>query len=227
MTDISDLRIGWSPTLGFATVDAEVAEITERAAREMGSLGSKFEEVDVAFDDPSPSWYTLFAMKFASAHQDDLDRVRDIMEPGYLEFVEAGFKLSAIDCANAGHVRRRLTQRMGEILSEFDILLTPTVAVPPLPIGVDNPETLNGKKISIFGWTPFTYPFNMTGQPASSVPCGFTGDGRPVGLQIVGRRFDEYTVLRASAAVRASGPLGAPPPARAVRLDSTGTDASG
>ena len=95
---------------------------------------------------------------------------------------------------------------MGEVLSEFDVLLTPTVAVPPLPIGVDNPETINGRRISIFGWTPFTYPFNMTGQPASSVPCGFTGDGRPVGLQVVGRRFDEYTVLRASAAFEQAAP---------------------
>ena len=206
MTDIGDLRIGWSPTLGFATVDAEVAEITERAARMLGDLGRKFEEIENVFDDPSPAWYTLFAMKFAASHQDDFDRVRDILEPGYIEFIEAGFKVSAIDCANAGHVRRLLTQRMGEVLSEFDVLLTPTVAVPPLPIGVDNPETVNGKKVSIFGWTPFTYPFNMTGQPASSVPCGFTADGRPVGLQIVGRRFDEYTVLRASAAFERAAP---------------------
>ena len=125
MTDISDLRIGWSPTLGFATVDAEVAEITERAAREMGSLGSKFEEIENIFEDPGPAWYTLFAMKFASAHQDDFDRVRNIMEPGYLEFVEDGFKISAIDCANAGHVRRRLTQRMGEVLQRIRHLADP------------------------------------------------------------------------------------------------------
>ncbi len=206
MTDVSDLRIGWSPTLGYATVDAEVAEITERAARKMGNLGCKFEQIEHVFDDPGPAWYTLFCMKFAATHRDDLDRVRDILEPGYLGFVEAGFKMSAVDCASAGWVRRLLAQRMGEVLGEFDILLTPTMAVPPLPIGVDNPETINGRKISIFGWTPFTYPFNMTGQPAASVPCGFTKDGRPVGLQIVGRRFDEYTVLRASAAYELAAP---------------------
>jgi aspartyl-tRNA(Asn)/glutamyl-tRNA(Gln) amidotransferase subunit A len=205
-TDISDLRIAWSPTLGYATVDSEVAEVTERAARVLGDLGCELERIEHVFDDPGQDWFTLFCAKFAAAHRDDLDRVRDILEPGYLSFVESGMKTSAADSAIAGYGRRRLMQRMGEVLTEFDLLLTPTVAVPPLPIGVDNPETIDGRTISLFGWIPFTYPFNMTGQPAASVPCGFTSDGRPIGLQIVGRRFDEYTVLRASAAYEKAAP---------------------
>ena len=67
-------------------------------------------------------------------------------------------------------------------------------------MGLDNPTEIAGKPVEPYAWIPFTYPFNMTGQPASSVPCGFTKDGLPIGLQIVGRRFDDVTVLRASAA---------------------------
>ena len=205
-TDISDLRIAWSPTLGYARVDSEVAEATERAAGVLGDLGCELDRIEDVFDDPGDDWFTLFCAKIAAGHRDDLDQVRDILEPGYLSFVESGMKASAVDCQIAGSRRRSLMQRMGEVLGDSDLLLTPTVAVPPLPIGVDNPVEIDGHEISLFGWIPFTYPFNMTGQPAASVPCGFTSDGRPIGLQIVGRRFDEYTVLRASAAFELAAP---------------------
>ena len=91
-----------------------------------------------------------------------------------------------------GHPRR--------LFEKYDLLLTPTIACPPFAIGLDNPTEIAGKPVPPYAWIPFTFPFNMTGQPAASVPCGFTKDGLPVGLQIVGRRFDDATVLRASAA---------------------------
>src|SRR5947208_11017335 len=86
------------------------------------------------------------------------------------------------------------------LFDKYDLLLTPTIACPPFAIGLDNPTEIAGKPVPPYAWIPFTFPFNMTGQPAASVPCGFTKDGLPVGLQIVGRRFDDATVLRASAA---------------------------
>lgn len=204
--DVEGLRVAWSPTLGYAVVDREVAEATANAARVFEAIGCRVEEIEHVFDDPGEAWFTLFCSGYAAARQADLDRVRDVMDPLFLEFVEIGLKKSAADFALAAYERRRLMQRMGELLTGFDILLTPTVAVPPLPIGVDNPSKIEGKEMRLFGWIPFTYPFNMTGQPAASVPCGFTEDGRPIGLQIVGRRFDEYTVLRASAAFEAAAP---------------------
>jgi Asp-tRNA(Asn)/Glu-tRNA(Gln) amidotransferase A subunit family amidase len=87
-----------------------------------------------------------------------------------------------------------------------DLLLTPTVACPPFALGLDFPGEVAGKPIAPSGWIPYTYPFNLTGQPAASVPCGFTRDGLPIGLQIVGRRFDDATVLRAAAAFERERP---------------------
>src|SRR5256885_4024767 len=88
----------------------------------------------------------------------------------------------------------------------YDLLLTPTIACPPFPIGLDNPSEIAGKRVEPYAWIPFTFPFNLTGQPAASVPCGFTKDGLPIGLQIVGRRFDDAGVLGAAAAFERARP---------------------
>jgi Asp-tRNA(Asn)/Glu-tRNA(Gln) amidotransferase A subunit family amidase len=87
-----------------------------------------------------------------------------------------------------------------------DLLLTPTVACPPFGLGLDYPSEIAGKTVTSYGWIPYTYPFNLTGQPAASVPFGFTRDGLPIGLQIVGRRFDDASVLRAAAAFERERP---------------------
>jgi aspartyl-tRNA(Asn)/glutamyl-tRNA(Gln) amidotransferase subunit A len=92
------------------------------------------------------------------------------------------------------------------LFEKYDLLLTPTVACPAFSLGLDNPTAIAGKPIDPYAWTPFTYPFNLTGQPAASVPCGFTREGLPVGLQIAGRRFDDVTVLRAAAAFERARP---------------------
>jgi len=91
-------------------------------------------------------------------------------------------------------------------LARFDLLLTPTLAVAPFAVDGPPPREIDGEPVSVLGWMPFTYPFNMTGQPAASVPAGFTAAGRPVGVQIVGRRHAERTVLAASAAYEVACP---------------------
>jgi aspartyl-tRNA(Asn)/glutamyl-tRNA(Gln) amidotransferase subunit A len=88
----------------------------------------------------------------------------------------------------------------------YDLLLTPTIATPPFKVGLDNPTEIAGRPVEPYDWIPYTYPFNLTGNPAASVPCGFTKDGLPVGLQIVGRRFDDVSVLRAAAGYETIAP---------------------
>ncbi len=102
---------------------------------------------------------------------------------------------------------------MQGFLARFDLLLTPTTAVPPFPADQAPPREIRGQRVSVLGWMPFTYPFNLTGQPAASVPAGFTDEGLPVGLQIVGRRWADRTVLAASAAYEAARPWAARRPA--------------
>src|SRR5262249_32695454 len=102
--------------------------------------------------------------------------------------------------------REELWTEVQRFLMRFDLLLTPAVAVPPFPVGQPAMKEINGQAVSPLGWIPFTYPFNLTGQPAASVPAGFTEAGLPVGLQIVGRRHGERAVLAASAAFEAAAP---------------------
>ena len=97
-------------------------------------------------------------------------------------------------------------QEVRLFLERFDLLLTPTTAVPPSRSATGVPREIAGQAVSVLGWMPFTYPFNLTGQPAASVPAGFTEDGLPVGLQIVGRRHADRTVLAAAAAFEAACP---------------------
>jgi aspartyl-tRNA(Asn)/glutamyl-tRNA(Gln) amidotransferase subunit A len=95
---------------------------------------------------------------------------------------------------------------MRRFMDRYDLLLTPTMPCPPFQAGLDQPEQSGRPSLSSLGWTPFTYPFNLTGQPAATVPAGFTSAGLPVGLQIVGRFHDDTTVLQASKAFESIRP---------------------
>jgi aspartyl-tRNA(Asn)/glutamyl-tRNA(Gln) amidotransferase subunit A len=102
--------------------------------------------------------------------------------------------------------RKAVTNKAWRFFRQYDLLLTPTTAVAPFVLGIQGPPTIDGKEAGSFQWLAFTFPFNMTGQPAASVPAGFTRDGLPVGLQIIGRHLDDPLVLRASAAYEAAAP---------------------
>ncbi len=201
---IRGLRVAWSPTLGYAVVEAEVRATVEAAVKRFGDLGCRVEQVDYAFDDADPIWATLFYTAFAARLHDALTEWRDRMDPGLVELVEVGRKLTGIQFAQATFARAAFTEAVRRFFTRFDLLLTPTLAVPPFAAGLGRPPShQEGSHIS---WVAFTYPFNLTGQPAATVPCGFTRDGLPVGLQIVGRRLEDATVLRASAAFEAAAP---------------------
>jgi aspartyl-tRNA(Asn)/glutamyl-tRNA(Gln) amidotransferase subunit A len=113
---------------------------------------------------------------------------------------------TAEDFTNAVQTRKAVSNAMWVFMRRYDLLLTPTLAVPPFPIGANGPERIDGRAVRPADWSPFTFPLNLTGQPAATVPAGWTESGLPVGMQIVGRHLADETVLRASAAFEAAAP---------------------
>ena len=200
--EIHGLRVAWSPTLGYAVVDPEVRSVTEAAAKRFSDLGCLVEEVNRVFDDPDPIWAPLFYAGIAARLDDSLAEWRDRMDPGLVQIVEEGRRISAVQFAKASFARATFTEAVRKFFSQYDLLLTPTLAVPSFAAGLEQPP--NRPAGSRLAWVAFTYPFNLTGQPAATLPCGFTRDGLPIGLQIVGRRLADATVLRAAAAYEAA-----------------------
>jgi len=103
-------------------------------------------------------------------------------------------------------VRKAIQNKMWRLMQNYDLLITPTLAVPPFEVGIQGPDIIEGRHVESSEWLHFTYPLNFTGQPAASIPAGWTADGLPVGMQIIGRHLDDATVLRASAAFEATAP---------------------
>jgi aspartyl-tRNA(Asn)/glutamyl-tRNA(Gln) amidotransferase subunit A len=205
--EIQGLRVAWSPDLGYAPIDPEVRKIAAAAAARFKELGCHVEEVNPGIPDP---WNDivdpLCATAQASLHLHDLDKVRDLIDPGRVLLIERAKQWSGVEVFAAHARRNEYYHAMRQFMERYDLLLTPTLPVTAFPAGEDYPPVIDGKPTTYVGWTAFTYPFNITGQPAATVPCGFASNGLPVGLQIVGRWRDDVTVLRASAAFEALAP---------------------
>jgi Asp-tRNA(Asn)/Glu-tRNA(Gln) amidotransferase A subunit family amidase len=203
---LKGLRVAYADDLGFAdAVDPEVRAVCAKAARAFRDLGCRLEEVRPGWPSPREAWGEIFCGGIAARMAPYLDRRGDI-EPGLYRIIETALKNPPTKYVQGWFDRLAWWQHPRAFFEKYDLLLTPTIACPPFAVGLDNPTVIAGKSVEPYAWIPFTYPFNMTGQPASSVPCGFTKDGLPIGLQIVGRRFDDVTVLRASAAFERARP---------------------
>ena len=201
------LRVAWSPDLGYAPVEPEIARMCASAAQVFAAdLGCVLEEATPGFSDPVESLQTLWASGLAVALGPYLLEWGDRMDPGLVELIRSAERLSALDYAAALVERDTLWDHVQRFFEHYDLLLTPTMPTTAFAADVASPSEVAGRPTSHFGYTPFTFPFNLTGQPAISVSCGFATDGLPVGLQIVGRRFDDATVLRAAAAFEAARP---------------------
>ena len=203
---IGGLRVAWSLDLGYAVVEPEVAELTAAAAKKFEELGCTVEEAHPGLDDPFEILDVYFAMGQAAGVGDRLDDVGHLLDQGRLAQIERALNWSALDFQNAMAARDAYWDGMRQFFENYDLLLTPSVPLEAFPAGIDYPETINGIEMSYIGWTPFTYPFNLTGQPSASVPCGFTSNGLPVGLQITGKWRDDATVLRAAARFEEAAP---------------------
>lgn len=207
---IRGLRVAWSSTLGYAKVDPQVAAVSEAAAKAFeSSLGCKVEASDPGFESPWESLSILEAMSLALRFRGFLPEWGSRMDPDLVKLIKNIERLGPTDFAESLAKRFVLWDTTRKFFDRFDLLLTPTVPIPPFEAGRNSPDGMpvpGGSIMSFADWSPFTYPWNITGQPAASVPCGFTRDGLPVGLQIVGRRFADATVLRAAAAFEEARP---------------------
>lgn len=202
---VRGLRIAYSPRFGRVDVDPEIAASVAQAVKVLELLGAEVEEVDPGFDDPLDSFNVLFYGGAANAVRSLGQEQRDLMDPGLIEVVSWAEKLSLLDYTGAMNERAALTERMNLFHKKYDLLLTPSLPIPAFTTGLEVPEDWKEKRWPT--WTPFTYPFNMTGQPACSVPCGFTQAGLPIGLQLVGARHQDALVLRAAHAYQQANPL--------------------
>lgn len=197
---VSGLRIAFSADLGFGENDPEVEALVRAAAVVLAEAGAEVTEVDPGFADPVDAFNVLWysgAAKVLSAYTVD-DRV----DPGLRRSAELGASYSASDYLDATAVRMELGQLMGRFHREYDVLLTPTLPITAFPVGQDVPDGWPSPDWT--SWTPYTYAFNLTQQPALSVPCGFTKAGLPVGLQVVGPRHADALVLRVGQAYEAA-----------------------
>lgn len=197
---LKKLRIAWSSDLGYdVTVDPKVKSITESAVHAFEELGHEVEEATPSTEAPFDAWTAVEGSQVNVARGSLLDQEADKLMPYTREFLGFARKLSGADVAKGWFKVEKWRGAMLEFFERYDLLVTPTVAVSALPIGEETKKLTIGELIN-WGLVPFTPIFNLTRNPAATVPCGFSSDGLPIGLQIVGRLEDDVTVLQASAA---------------------------
>ena len=197
------LRIAWSPTLGYARPTAEVVEIAGSAARAFEELGCTVELVEKVFDDPIDLWMAEFYAGIGTRLKKPLTEQRDIIDPAVAAVLQSALDQTIEDYYRRVFARYEFRERVRGFFERFDLLMTPTLPVPAFDIGRDVPAELDGE--SIVAWVSYTYPVNLCGLPAASIPCGFTRAGLPIGLHVVSRALHETDILRAAAAFEASG----------------------
>lgn len=201
---VRGLRIGYSRTLGGrAHVAPDVAVRVDAAARTLAAIGAEIEETEPDLTDHADAMLVLWSS--AAARLRRLlppDRLH-LLDPGLHEMMEIGAAWSADDLYAADAIRMALGRAMGAWHARFDALITPMMPIAAFAAGQD--LSAPGQR-TWMDWSPFTYPFNMTGQPAASIPCGFTADGLPVGLHIVGPMYGEAVVLRIARAYERAMP---------------------
>jgi amidase len=208
-------RAAWTPDLnGLIPVDHEVAAVAERATAVFRSLGVRVERACPDFGEVNDIVLATRGLSMVARHAEKLAQWEPVMQRGLVWNIKQGLSLTPEQIGRGETLRTRLWQRVRAFMETRDLLLLPTVAVPPFPVEQPYPTEINGKPLDNYTqWFFLTYGITVTGLPVISVPCGFTKSGLPVGLQIVGRRRQEAAVLRAAAAFEAAAPwAGAVPP---------------
>jgi amidase len=193
---VAGLRVAWSPDLGGLPVDPRTAAVTATAPGVFERLGARVEQVELDLSDAEDAFRTYRAWNYLLVHGD-----KSGLGPNTAWNVEQGRKVTGADLARAERARSRLYQRMAAFFDTYDVLIAPVSQVPPFPIEHPHVSEINGQKLPDYlAWMRSAYWISVLHAPAASVPAGFTGDGLPVGVQIVGRPFEDARVLRVARA---------------------------
>ena len=189
---------------------AHGSEINKSNKRRIGFviqsyIGANVEQVSPGFEDTRLMFETLGFPGIASSLSRFSEEEKKQMDPGLVEVAELGTRIHMMDYMAATRAREALGLLMNRFHENFDLLVTPTVPILPFPVGQDVPDT--GTQKIWTEWTPFSYPFNLTRQPAASLPCGLTSEGLPVGLQVIGPLYGDNLVLKACHAFELARPF--------------------
>jgi len=199
------LKIAWSPSFGYAAPDAEVCAIAEAAVRAFTELGCVVEEVDAPLGpDPAAIWTAEFYAGVAARLAPTLRERRELLDPEVATLVEQALTMDAEAYGRAVQMRYVFREKVRRFFGEYDLLLSPTLPVAGVDVGVSIPPRFADR--NLVTWVSYTYPFNLTGQPAASIPAGFTRGGLPVGLQLVARAYREEDLFAAAAAFEMARP---------------------
>jgi Asp-tRNA(Asn)/Glu-tRNA(Gln) amidotransferase A subunit family amidase len=201
---VEGMRVAWSPTLGYARPTPEVLEITEKAVRVLEDLGCSVDLVEEVMEDPVDLWNAEFFAGAGTRLKDALRDSRELLDPAVAELLDSALEGTIADYYEKVFARYALREQVRRFFERYDLLVTPTLPVPAFGAGVNVPPELPHR--NLVSWVYYTYPFNLTGNPAASIPCGYTADGLPVGLQAVAATNHETNVLRLSAAFESARP---------------------
>ncbi len=206
---VRGLRIAYSATLGYASnVHPEVAAAVQRGVQHLQDLGARVEAVDPGISDPLHItiglWFVGAWTVWNTLNAEQQART----DPDFRGEALQGSRYSALDVQRLQLERGALGSQLRQFMQRYDLLVTPTVSIPAFDARPAGSVPMDAQ--AMLGWTPFSYPFNLSQQPAISVPCGLTQAGLPMGLQIVGRMFDDALVLRAARAFESVCPITRP-----------------
>ncbi len=211
--DLTGLRIAWSPTLGYARPDPEVLRVIAPAVRRLEERGAVVEQVDTVFTtDPADLWTAEFYAGVGTRLREVLETQRDLLDPAVATVLDAAMAQEMRAYYDTVFARYALREEMRLFFERYDALLSPVLPVTALAAGTDMPAHLGDR--NLVSWVFYTYPFNLTGQPAAAVCAGLASDGMPIGVQVVGRALGEADVVRVAAGIeRVRAPIDLVPPA--------------
>jgi len=212
--DLKNIKIAFSRNLGYAVVDPIVEKIVENAAYKFRELGAEVEEVNVTLPNIFEAYHNKKIAELAAFLGDNLDKWKSVAYYIYREiFIPHIPKVTLIDYIKVEDSINILWDKLSQIFVKYNYLITPTVSIPAFKLEEGlGPKEINGNRIGLYGWTPFTYPFNLTGQPAAGLPVGLYNGKLPVGMQIIGKPYDDMGVLKLALEYEKSFPYNYRPP---------------